>query len=120
MDEPTPRELERLITRNHAETTSDFQEIKAQHASNMSTLLAQLNAYVLTKVYEADERARAAVQSALDDRLRRVEEEQTNQRKRSEEEQIANRRSNRTAIVMGFSGVVTGVAVVVITMLIEG
>lgn len=88
-DEPSPRELERLISRNHAETSADILDLKSQLTANVTTLIGQFDKYVLAKVYEADERARTAVNDALSERLKKVEDEQT-----------TNRRGKNTALVM--------------------
>jgi hypothetical protein len=81
-DEPTTSELERLIERNHRETSADILDLKTQQTANLSTILGQLDRYLLTAIYEANERARAARDEARDKSINDLEAESKAERKR--------------------------------------
>jgi hypothetical protein len=114
-DEPSPSELERLIERNHRETSADILDLKTQQTANLSTILGQLDRHLLTAVYEADERARAAREQARDKRIDDLEGESKSERKRREEDVASNKKILRSAIIVAvfgiFSTVISGVIV---------
>ena len=72
-DEPTTSELERLIARNHRETTHDIAKLELAIAAQR----ADFDRYVLAQVYEADKRATADRERTRDDRIKKLEEEAT-------------------------------------------
>lgn len=82
MEEPSPSELERLINRNHKETSTDIARLEAAIASQR----ADFDRYVLAQVYVADQRA-------WGDRIRRLEELYTDMVR----ENAARMRGNRAA-----------------------
>lgn len=113
--------LERLIERNRAETAADIARLETQQANNHADIISQLDRYLLTKVYEADERARAAQNQARDARIQRLEEDAKEDRKRREEEATANRRMLRSAIVVAVLGVIsTVVSAALVAALVKG
>lgn len=78
MTEIPPSELRWLaerVDRNHAETTGAIAELKAQVAG----IPAAMDRYVPQRVYDADERRRAAERDADDRRFKRLEDTDTTQ-----------------------------------------
>jgi hypothetical protein len=68
------RWLVERIDRNHAETTADIAKLDAQVAA----IPAVMDRYVLSRVYEADEKAREAREGARDARIKRIEDDGSN------------------------------------------
>ena len=97
-------ELARVVARNHAETGTQLTELKTQLTANLATVVNQFDRYVLTAVYEANERARDAREEARDQRVKRLEDNET-----------SNRRGNRSAILACISAVAATIAVAVLT-----
>ena len=113
--------LERLIERNHAETGQDIARLEAQHATNHAALVAQLDRYLLTQVYDADERARRARDDARDERIKRLEKAAEEEQKRRDEDRTSNRRMLRSAIVVAVFGVVsTVISAALVAALVKG
>jgi hypothetical protein len=84
-DEPTNRELENLIKRNHADSREAMADLK-NHVD------AQFRLYLLREVYEAREAAAALREKAQDDRMDRMEADQENDRR----ETASSHKTNRT------------------------
>lgn len=120
MDEPSTGELERLIERNHRETSADILDLKSQLTGNVSTLLAQFDRYVLAAVYEADEHRRKAERDADRERVTKLDEVVEEERTKREAEQTANRRMYKSAILVAALSVVTMVVGSVIISLLVG
>jgi hypothetical protein len=119
-DEPSPSELERLIERNHRETSADILDLKNQQTSNLSTILGQLDRYLLTAIYDADERARAARDQARDKSIKDLEDEAKAERKRREEDVASNRKILRSAIVVAVFGILsTVISGVIVAALVQ-
>ena len=97
-------ELARVVARNHAETGTQLTELKTQLTSNLSTVINQFDRYVLVAVYEANERARDAREEARDQRVKRLEDNDT-----------SNRRGIRSAVLAGFSAVAAALVVAILT-----
>lgn len=72
-DASTPPDLRWLIERNHAEVSADIAKLDAQVAA----IPAVMDRYVMARVYEADEKAREARESARDERIKRLEDDDT-------------------------------------------
>lgn len=108
-DEPTPSELERLIERNHRETSADILDLKTQQTANLSTILGQLDRYLLTAIYEANERARAARDEARDKSIKDLEDDSKAERKRREEDVASNKKILRSAVIVAIFGLLTTV-----------
>jgi hypothetical protein len=74
-DETNPdlRWLIERIDRNHAETTADIAKLDAQVAG----IPASMERYVLQRVYDADERRRAAERDDDRGRIKRLEDNDT-------------------------------------------
>lgn len=108
-DEPSPSQLEWLITRNHAETSADIVDLKAQLTTQVSVLLGRFGEHLLIKVYEADERARTVINAAMVERIQRLENERAD-----------IRRSNRTALLAAVVAVAAAIATVIIDKLTKG
>jgi hypothetical protein len=120
-DEPTASELERLIERNHRETSADILDLKTQQTANLSTILAQLDRYLLSAVYEADERARAARDHARDKAIHELEEDSKAERKRRDEDVTSNKKILRSAIIVAVFGLLTTViSGVIVAALVKG
>jgi hypothetical protein len=82
-------ELARIVARNHAETGTALADLKSQ----LTTLFDR---HVLTKVYEANERARDAREEAQTERIKRLEDNEA-----------SNRRLTRGAMLAGATTVIT-------------
>lgn len=108
-DEPTASELERIIERNHRETSADILDLKSQLTANVSTLISQFDRYVLAAVYEANERAREAREKAQDDQIRDLKDEM-----------VSARRSARGAVLAGISSIVAAIVVAVVLGAMKG
>ncbi|MGH3375972.1 MAG: hypothetical protein ACRDP6_14635 [Actinoallomurus sp.] len=108
-DEPTTSELERLIERNHRETSADILDLKTQQTANLSTIVAQLDRYLLAAVYDADQKARAARDESRDDRLKLLEEDSKAERKRREEDVASNKKILRSAVIVAIFGILSTV-----------
>jgi hypothetical protein len=67
------RWLTERIDRNHAETTADIARLEAQ----VTGIPASLERYVLQRVYDADERRRAAERDDDRGRIKRLEDNDT-------------------------------------------
>jgi hypothetical protein len=75
-DESSPPDLRWLVERidlNHRETTSSMAKLEVQLAASV----AQLDRYVLWRVYEADQKARDIRDVAQDERTKRLEDADT-------------------------------------------
>lgn len=113
--------LERLIERNHAETGADIARLEAQQANNHAAIIAQLDRYLLTRVYEADERTRQTRDAARDDRIQRLERAAEEEETRRREDRTANQRMLRSAIVVAiFSIVATVVSAAIVAAVVKG
>lgn len=113
--------LERLIERNHAETGQDIARLEAQQATNHSAVIAQLDRYLLTQVYEANERARLARDDSRDERIKRLEKSAEDEQKRREEDRAQNRRMLRSAIVVMVLGIVgTVISAAIVAVVVKG
>lgn len=108
-DEPSTGELERLIERNHRETSADILDLKSQLTSNVTTLLNQFDKYVLAAVYEANERTRNATEQSLKQQVGELRDEVT-----------TARRGNRTAAVAAIFSFLGALALVAFQALIKG
>lgn len=111
MDEPTNRELVNLIQRNHADNRDDWLDLKTQFTRELGNLVAQLHAFVLKEVYEADKRALAAREQAIADRIARNEAETEAHRR----ETATHHRTNRTLFWTVAGGMLAAVLTVVLT-----
>lgn len=108
-DEPTTSELERLITRNHTETSNDIGDLKVQLTTQVAALFSRFNDHLLKAVYEANERARDVAALADRERIRRLEDERAE-----------IRRGNRAALLAAVVAVAAAIATVVIDKLTKG
>jgi hypothetical protein len=54
-EQPSLRELRNLIERNHADVREDYLDLKTQVARDMSSVLGQMQQFVLREVFEAKE-----------------------------------------------------------------
>lgn len=108
-DEPSTSELERLIERNHRETSADILDLKTQQTANLSTIVAQLDRYLLAAVYEADQKARAARDESRDKSIKDLEDDSKAERKRREEDVAANKKILRSAVVVAIFGILSTV-----------
>jgi RNase H-fold protein (predicted Holliday junction resolvase) len=100
-DEPSNRELRELrnlIERNYG-----------LGREQITALINQINDRVLTKVYEADERARTVIIAAALERVTRLEDERAD-----------IRRGSRAALTAAVVAVFSAIATVVINALIKG
>lgn len=107
--EPSAGELERLIERNYREIAGAVQDLRAQVVATAATLMTQLDRYVLTKVYEADGRARDVHAQAQDDQIRELKDEI-----------VAARRGNRAATLATIGSFIGAVAFVAVQALLKG
>lgn len=110
-DEPSNRELENLIKRNHADNRDDVLDLKTQLTREVSTLVAQLQQYVLREVYDADKRALAAREQAIHARFARLEADAEIDRR----EAASHHRTNRTLFWTVAGGMLAAVVTVVLT-----
>lgn len=108
-DEPSTSELERLIERNHRETSADILDLKTQQTANLSTIVAQLDRYLLAAVYDADQKARAARDESRDKSIKDLEDDSKAERKRREEDVAANKKILRSAVVVAIFGILSTV-----------
>jgi N-methylhydantoinase B/oxoprolinase/acetone carboxylase alpha subunit len=108
-DEPSASELERLIERNHRETSADILDLKSQLTANVSTIITQFDRYVLAAVYEANERARDERDRAQDAQIAEIKDELT-----------SARRASRGAITMGAASFLAALAVAVVVGFMKG
>lgn len=119
-DEPSASELERLIERNHRETSADILDLKSQLTANVSTIISQFDRYVLAAVYEAREQARDERDRAQDERIKKLEDAAEAERKHRDEEAKANRRMYKTAIITAVLSVVAMVVgSVIVSVLVK-
>lgn len=81
-EEPTTSELERMIARNHRETSADIARLEQA----ISAQRTDFDRYVLARVYDADQRANA-------DRVKRLEDAWADMLR----ENAARARGNRAA-----------------------
>ncbi|MCO6011404.1 hypothetical protein NE236_41290, partial [Actinoallomurus purpureus] len=75
-DGPGPAELERLIERNHRETSADILDLKSQLTTNATMFTATFDKYVLVAVY-------AVEIAALRTRIDKLDDEVTSARRAS-------------------------------------
>lgn len=101
-EQPSPRELHQLIERNHRDLVSDLRDMQANYTRDIQTMQtnhtrdlqafgAQLAQFVLREVYEARE-------SALGERLKRLEDEAEH-----------DRNTARTAMWAGVAAVIAAI-----------
>lgn len=110
-ESPSNRQLESLINRNHADNREDILDLKTQVTRDIANLIAQLQQYVLKEVYEADKRALAARQEAVDDRFARNEQQAEADRAAAAD----HHKTNRTLFWGGAAAVIAAVVTVVLT-----
>lgn len=106
-DEPTNRELENLIKRNHTDSTNALTDLK-NHVD------AQFRLYLLRDVYDAREEARAIREAAQDSRMDRMEEDADSDRREAAE----HRRSKWERFWIVTAAIAGGVATVVMTVIL--
>lgn len=110
-ESPSNRQLEALINRNHADNREDILDLKTQFTRELGNLVAQLQQYVLKEVYDADRRAQAAREQAIEDRFKRNEQQAEADRASAAD----HHKTNRTLFWGGAAAVIAAVVTVVLT-----
>jgi hypothetical protein len=113
-------ELLRIVERNHKEIGSDIGDLKDQVERGQHSLFERLKDYLLIAVYQADQRASAALIDALVERIKRMEQAQEFEQRTNQADIKANRTTARTAIWTGICAIAASVIAVLVQQWLKG